>query len=105
MAVQLDCPSCGTLLKVRRGVVSVTCQYCGISVMVPEYMAGSQGVVPSNALGKSCARAILIFVAVLILLVIGVGVFIFQTVGGAKDGVVELSALVSAPYEPTSKKN
>ncbi len=44
MAVQLDCPSCGASVKARRGVVSVTCQYCGNSVMVPKHLAGVSGV-------------------------------------------------------------
>lgn len=105
MAFQLDCPSCGASVKARRGVVSVTCQYCGNSVMVPEHLADSSGTSkPFSVQGKSCGRVVLIFVAVSILLVIGVGVLIFQMVGEAKDGVVELSALVSAPYESISNK-
>ncbi len=100
MAFQLDCPSCGTSVKARRGVASVTCQYCGNSVMVPEHLAGSSGVSEyGNVHGRSCGRVILAIVAVSILLVIGVGVFVYTMVGKAEDGVVELSALVSAPYE------
>ncbi len=100
MAIQLDCPSCGASVKARRGVASVTCKYCGNSVMVPEHLASSPGVSgPINIQAKGCGKAAVIIVAISVLLVIGIGVFIFFMVGEAKDGVVELSALVSEPYD------
>lgn len=103
MAVQLDCPSCGASVKARRGVASVTCKYCGNSVMVPEHLAGSSGgSQPINIHGEGCGKAVVIIVAISVLLVIGVGVFILLMVGEAKDGVVELSALVSEPYDSAS---
>ncbi|MEA3266321.1 MAG: NHL repeat-containing protein [Candidatus Fermentibacteria bacterium] len=105
MAVQLDCPSCGASVKARRGVASVICQYCGNSVMVPEHLADSSGTSKSyNLPGRSCGKVVLVFVAVLILLLIGVAVFVYAMVDGAKDGVVELSALVSEPYLPASNR-
>jgi len=105
MAVQLDCPSCGASVKVRRGVASVTCKYCGNSVMVPEHLAGSPGVSgPGYVYGRSCGKAVLVIVAVSILLVIGIGIFVYMMVGKARDGVAELSSMVSAPYESASNE-
>ncbi len=86
MAVQLDCPSCGASVKAKRGVASVTCQYCGSSILVPEYLAGKT-VTPSRVPihGKSCGKTALTLTVVAFLLVIGIAGVVFYFLAPATE--------------------
>ncbi|MCK5787034.1 MAG: hypothetical protein KAH54_10830 [Candidatus Sabulitectum sp.] len=98
MAVQLDCPSCGASVKVRRGVVSVECKYCGSFVMVPAYLAGSPEVSkPSSVQGRSFGRVVLTLIVVSVLLAGGIGVFVYMMVGKTAPAVVEIASNLSLP--------
>ncbi len=95
MAMQLECPSCGAKVKVRRGVPSVECQYCGNSIMVPGYREPPSSAPTARTLvfpTKSCGRTIVVSVVVSILLVVGISVFVYTMTGSA---VTELSDAVS----------
>ncbi len=96
MAVQLDCPSCGASVKAQRGVASVTCQYCGSSVLVPEYLAGK--TVSSNRVpihGKSCGKTALTLTITAFLLVIGVAGLVFYFVAPAKERTAQSIASIA----------
>ncbi|MCK5132544.1 MAG: hypothetical protein KAR40_10395 [Candidatus Sabulitectum sp.] len=71
MAFQVDCPSCGSSVKVRRGGVEVTCRYCGSSIDVTMQTASVTGM------GNSYRKIALAASAVFVFLVIGINVLVF----------------------------
>ncbi|MCD6587634.1 MAG: hypothetical protein J7K88_03690 [Candidatus Fermentibacteraceae bacterium] len=84
MATQLECPSCGATVKVRRGVPSVECQYCGNSIMVPGYKESSSSPAQVQVFPtRSCGGTVAVIVAVSILLVVGISVFVYTMTGSA----------------------
>ena len=96
MAVQLDCPSCGASVKVRRGLASVTCQYCGSSILVPEYLAGKP-TTPDRApvYGKSCGKTAITLTVVAFLLVIGIAGAVFYFVAPVKERASQSIAAIA----------
>jgi DNA-directed RNA polymerase subunit RPC12/RpoP len=94
MAVQLECPSCGASVKVRKGVPSVECQYCGSSVIVPGYKEKTSYSSPKPFIfpAKSCGGTIAVITVVSALLVAGLAVFVYHMTGSA---VKEVSAATS----------
>ncbi|MCD4709010.1 MAG: hypothetical protein K8S62_14870 [Candidatus Sabulitectum sp.] len=100
MARQLDCPSCGASVKARRGVASVTCQYCGSSVIVPPDIAGPfRGSGSAAMQGKSCGKSLVIAVALAVFLLVGIGSFIFYLTMKVKDEVMKIPDSFSIPVE------
>ncbi len=84
MAMQLECPSCGATVRVRKGVPSVECQYCGNSIMVPGYKETSSSPAQATVFPtRSCGGTAAVLVAVSILLVVGISVFVYTMTGSA----------------------
>jgi len=86
MAHQLDCPSCGADVKVKRGAVSAVCSYCGGSVIIPEELRG-QPVYTRAATPpvKGCGSGITIAVGLAALLVAGIGALVFYLTAAATE--------------------
>lgn len=104
MAAQLDCPSCGASIKVRREASSVICKYCGSSVMVPAHLAGSyrsSSAVPAK--GNSYGKTVAILTMTAIFLVIGIGAFVFYLTGAEGKMVSQVSGDAAVPYEPAAE--
>jgi len=78
MAHQIDCPSCGADVKVKRGAVSAVCSYCGSSVIVLEGLSETAVYTrTSTTSGKGCGARASIAAAVALLLVTGVAAMVF----------------------------
>ena len=96
MAHQLDCPSCGADVKVKRGAVSAVCSYCGSSVIVPEELRGTPTYTrTSTAPVKGCGSGITIAVALATLLVLGGAAAVFYLTASAENDMLH-SALTPA---------
>jgi LSD1 subclass zinc finger protein len=49
IAQSFECPSCGASLQPPSGAATMTCAYCGTSVVVPENLRANSGTSPAGA--------------------------------------------------------
>jgi DNA-binding beta-propeller fold protein YncE len=77
MAIQMECPSCGASVKVKRGREQLECSYCGSTFMVPpEYRKAVPVQIGMSSQAKGCSAAIIVVVASLLVGVVGLIVFL-----------------------------
>ena len=89
MSVELNCPSCGASVRMRKGRDQIVCTYCGSTVLVPpEYSAGSAP--GAQTASKGCSMALITGIALFI--VAGAGVLVFFLT--AREGTVRESVEV-----------
>lgn len=89
MAYQIDCPSCGADVRVKKGAVSAVCSYCGSSVVIPEELRGEPVYRRSStASGKGCGAGTVVIAALAGLLVVGgAALTFFFAANGSEDSV------------------
>ncbi len=80
MSIQLDCPSCGASVKAKRTEKSVICNYCGNSILVPDYAPDSTKKSNAVAFGQSWGKIAFMIVIGAVLLSLGLGVLVFYLV-------------------------
>lgn len=94
MAHQIDCPSCGASVRVRRGEISSACSYCGSSVVVPDELRGEAVYTRTAAPPvKGCGAKITVLVALAVLLVTGGAALVFLLAARSSDGSYKASGL------------
>ncbi len=88
MAHQIDCPSCGASVTVKRGQYSAVCSYCGNSVVIPgEYRDGEPGVQGREVTGSGpgCGKTVGVIAGLSALLVVGGAALIFYLAASSED--------------------
>lgn len=101
MGHQIDCPSCGASVNVKRGQYSAVCGYCGNSVIVPgeyrEASHGSTGQTVQNP-GAGCGRGVAIVAGLAGLLVVGGGALVFYLAASSNSDPFK-DPLVTAVFQ------
>ena len=88
MGHQIDCPSCGASVTVKRGQYSSVCSYCGNSVIIPgEYSEPSSArpVESSTSTAAGCGRGVALVAGLAGLLVVGGAALVFYLAASSED--------------------
>ena len=85
MAIQLDCPSCGASVKAKRNEKSAVCNYCGNSVLVPDYTPEAKVNANTVAFGQSCSKIALMIIIGSVLLSLLLGFIVYFLFSAEKE--------------------
>jgi DNA-directed RNA polymerase subunit RPC12/RpoP len=85
MAIEFKCPSCGGDLNVASSERTITCRYCGSSVLVPEGMGAASGTPARQTVvirggSRTAAGCLVAGVAGLLVVAAALAVFLFAAV-------------------------